>query len=525
MLTALVVELLAAQGVGGMGVGVRVAARRGRLLSVGVAGAVLAGLLSTVSVVSPQQAVAAADDLTPVVPSQSLGSVPAEQAEEVGKALPAPEWPRAAEATVDLSQAAPGDPGTVTPSPSASVSEDATKVGEVVEVAPAPGAEGATPQLSAARLADDTSPSPSASDTSEPSASPTAEPTSSPQPSESASSEPAGDSVSPDQVEVRVLDREAVAPAGGIGLGVEVTRTDGVDAPGQVQIGIDYSGFKYAYGGDFASRLRLVKLPACALDTPQAEGCSEREFVPVDNDTATGTLTATVTAAADTDSAGTSAQLMREADASGASVYAVASGSSSDAGDYRASTLSPTGSWEVSTGSGAFTYNLPIQLPAPPMGSAPPLAMTYNSQSVDGRTSASNNQASWAGMGWDLNVGYIERRYRNCTQDGLPTIADLCWDSPNSAAEPSGAVYVINLNGVTSELIQDNTGTGAYHLKDDPGWRVQHLSGGHGADDEYWVISTQDGQRYYFGWGRSERTGTATASVFTVPVVGNDEVP
>lgn len=200
------------------------------------------------------------------------------------------------------------------------------------------------------------------------------------------------------------------------------------------------------------------------------------------------------------------------------------SGERCDRGDYRASTLSPTGSWDVSTGSGAFSYNLPIQLPQPPMGSAPPLAMTYNSQSVDGRTSASNNQSSWAGMGWDLSVGYIERRYRNCTEDGLPTIGDMCWDSPNSAEEPSGAVYVINLNGVTSELIQDNTGSGAYHVKDDPGWRVQRLFDGHGAgrNGEYWLISTQDGQRYYFGWGRSERSGTATASVFTVPVVGND---
>ncbi|MEU9900722.1 hypothetical protein ACIBCS_36300 [Streptomyces phaeochromogenes] len=113
--------------------------------------------------------------------------------------------------------------------------------------------------------------------------------------------------------------------------------------------------------------------------------------------------------------------------------------------------------------------------------------MSYNSQSVDGRTSSSNNQASWAGMGWDLNVGFIERRYRNCTEDGLPTIGDMCWDSPNSAAEPSGAVYVISLNGVTSELIQDNNGSGAYHLKDDPGWRVQRLFNGYGVgrDGEY----------------------------------------
>ncbi|MET9847868.1 polymorphic toxin-type HINT domain-containing protein [Streptomyces ossamyceticus] len=458
--------------------------------------------------------------------------MPQQQAEEAGKPLPAPKWPSAAEATVDLSEAAPGEPGTVAPESSASPSTgsagEETQVADVVEVAPVAEETGVEVQLGASRLTKDDTASPSATPSPSDAAasqSPPADPTSTPDPTDSATTaEPDPDPLSPDEVDVRVLDREVVAPAGGIGLGLQVTRTDGVDAPGEVQVDIDYSGFKYAFGGDFASRLRLVKVPACALQTPEAAGCTDREVVPVDNDTASGTLTATVPADADTTADGLSTQLMRESGTSGGSVFLLNTGSSSDQGDYRASTLSPTGSWDVSTGSGAFTYNLPIQLPKPPMGAAPSLAMTYNSQSVDGRTSASNNQASWAGMGWDLNVGYIERRYRNCTEDGLSTIGDLCWDSPNSAEEPSGAVYVINLNGVTSQLIQDNTGTGAYHVKDDPGWRVQRLFNGHGAgrDGEYWMISSQDGHRYYFGWGRSERTGTATASVFTVPVVGND---
>ncbi|WP_268248797.1 polymorphic toxin-type HINT domain-containing protein [Streptomyces brasiliensis] len=488
-----------------------------------MAGAVLAGLLSTVSVVAPQQAVAAGGDPTPLVPSQSLGTVPAQEAEEAGKALPAPKWPAAGEATVDLSMASPGDPGTVTSEPSASASGDSAEVADVVEVAPVADA-GTAAQLTGAQLAaDDTAtPTPGSSDSLEATASAPAGADSgesaSPQPSESTPTQPADDteSVSPDQVDVRVLDGQDIAPAGGVGLGLQVTRTDGVTSPGQVQVAIDYSGFRYAYGGDFASRLHLVKLPVCALQTPDAEGCTEREYVSAENDTAKGTLTATVEAEPDTD--GLSTQL---ADGS-SSVYALSTGSSSDKGDYRASTLSPSGSWDVSTGSGAFTYSLPVSLPAPAMGSAPSLALSYNSQSVDGRTSATNNQASWVGMGWDLNVGYIERQYRNCSQDGLKTIGDMCWDSPNTSTEPDGAVYVISLNGVTSTLVQDNNGTGSYHLQDDPGWRVQHLSGGHGADDEYWVISTQDGQRYYFGWGRSERTGTATASVFTEPVVGND---
>ncbi|MER6335214.1 hypothetical protein ABT298_39210 [Streptomyces sp. NPDC001034] len=349
----------------------------------------------------------------------------------------------------------------------------------MVEVAPIPQEAAPTAQLSRVRLADEgtASPSPSASDSPSASASVSPEPTDSsfPQPPDEPSPEPTDGThlVSPDQVDVRVLDRAGVALVGGVGLGLQVTRTDGVASPGQVQVTIDYSGFKYAYGGDFASRLRLMKMPACALQTPQAEGCTDREFVPAQNDTVKGSLIATVVAEPGSD--GLSSQL----DSGSSSVYALSTGSSSDQGDYRASTLSATGSWAVSTGSGAFTYNLPIQLPAPAMGSAPSLALSYNSQSVDGRTSATNNQASWVGMGWDLNVGYIERRYRNCSEDGLKTIGDLCWDSPNTAAEPDGAVYVISLNGVTSTLVQDNNGTGSYHVQDDPGWHVQHLFGGH----------------------------------------------
>ncbi|MFD7603128.1 hypothetical protein ACFWAN_21860 [Streptomyces mirabilis] len=80
--------------------------------------------------------------------------------------------------------------------------------------------------------------------------------------------------MAPASVDVEVLDRKAVAPAGGVGLGVQLTRKDGVKAAGLVRVTLDYSGFKNAYGGNFASRLRLVKLPACALTTPKAKGCS-----------------------------------------------------------------------------------------------------------------------------------------------------------------------------------------------------------------------------------------------------------
>ncbi|MFB9390392.1 RHS repeat-associated core domain-containing protein [Streptomyces coeruleoprunus] len=340
------------------------------------------------------------------------------------------------------------------------------------------------------------------------------------------------------EVDVRVLGHEQVKAAGGIAVGARLLRSDGASSPGALRLSIDYDKFRHLYGGDFASRLRLVRLPACALTTPHAKGCAERTYIPATNDVKEGTLTATVQADPDPDSSHNGAEAdgggvtthsldraLRTASTTTGSVYTLASGSSSDGGDYRATQLNPSGSWDVSVGSGAFTYSLPIQLPNPPMGTAPSLSLQYNSQNVDGRTSATNNQGSWVGMGWNLGVGFIERKYRNCSDDGLAgqSIYDLCWDSPNSAVEPDGAVYIINLNGVTSQLIQDRTGDGSYHVQDDPGWRVQHItSGGHGSVDSYWVVSHQDGTRYYFGWGRSERTQSATNSVLTVPVVSND---
>ncbi|MFG2355542.1 RHS repeat-associated core domain-containing protein [Streptomyces sp. NPDC048521] len=470
----------------------RLARRQGKNASWALAVALAASLLAAPAAEAAGTAKAAtAGRKQPVnVPAQAAGGVPRDGAEPTQTKPIRPVWPKAARARLALSGLKTGRTLPVTPSGSTSAA------GATVHVGPAP-ATALTKRRSAIAT-------------------------------------PA-----PTDVDVKVLDRAQLKRTSGIGLGVQVTRRDGRGTPGPVNVSIDYSKFKYAYGGNFASRLRLVALPACALTTPKAKGCSTADPrpVPVINDVAKGTLTATVQADPDpqteisviqpdqrTKSTFQSSAMTTSA-TSGGTVYALAPGSSSDAGDYRASSLKPSGSWNVSVGSGAFTYNLPIEAPKPPAGSAPSLALSYNSQSVDALTSAQNTQANWAGLGWELGgIGFIERRYRGCQDDGTGTgwVGDLCWDSPNSTNEPDGAVYVINFNGISSNLVQDNNGTGSYHVQDDPGWRVQHLTGGHGSDDEYWVISTQDGMRYYFGWGRSERTDAATDSVLTVPVFGNN---
>ncbi len=259
-----------------------------------------------------------------------------------------------------------------------------------------------------------------------------------------------------------------------------------------VTVTLDYAGFRYAAGGGFADRLRLRRLPACVLASP---ACAARPVdVPAHNDVAAATITADVRPDA-------------------GAVYVLASAASGDSGDYRATDLKPSGKWSVGQQSGDFSYSYPLPLPPSPYGKAPALSLDYSAQSVDGRTSATNNQASWAGLGWDLIPGFIERKYRACVDDGSDTLSDLCWYSPYSSDE-EGAEYVISLNGTTTELIKD--GSGVYHAEDDPGWKIQHTYDGTNSDnsDEAWVVSTPDGTRYFFGYHED--------SNLTVPVVGND---
>ena len=45
---------------------------------------------------------------------------------------------------------------------------------------------------------------------------------------------------------------------------------------GQLLVRLNYSKFAANYGGSWASRLRLVELPGCALTTPGAQGLPDR---------------------------------------------------------------------------------------------------------------------------------------------------------------------------------------------------------------------------------------------------------
>lgn len=322
------------------------------------------------------------------------------------------------------------------------------------------------------------------------------------------------------KVKVAVAGRAATDAAGVDGLLLSVGRADGATGTGKgkARVAVDYSSFRGAYGGDWASRLRLTELPACALTTPQKPSCRTGKPLATDNDTKSGSLTATVDVAR-----------------TGATVLAAAAEAAGPSGDYKATSLQPSGTWSAGGSTGAFNWSYPIGVPAVPGGLQPSVGLGYNSQTVDGRTAASNNQPSWIGDGWSYEPGYIERRYKACNDDktdGTNTtkVGDLCWYNDNA---------VLNLGGKSTELVHDSEK--GWHPAQDAGEKVEKLTGadnadkgtagakGEGGSGEHWKITTTDGTQYFFGLNKLpgwSDNGTAaddplTNSVLTTPVFGN----
>ncbi|MEU1180446.1 RHS repeat-associated core domain-containing protein [Streptomyces sp. NPDC005820] len=314
------------------------------------------------------------------------------------------------------------------------------------------------------------------------------------------------------EVRVDVLDPKRAGKLGAdVLLGVE--RADGSAQTGKVRLTVDYSEFAEGFGGSYGSRLRLVQLPACAVvAVPGSKECPEQpKVLPTVNDVKTGTVSADVTAAP------ASAEGVSTMAAEATSLVAVAAGPSSAQGTYKATALAPSASWSVATSSGAFNWNYPFRSVPTPGGLTPTVGLGYSSQSADGRTSATNNQGSWIGEGFSYDPGYIERRYKPCSEDGHDGSAEQCWAFENAT---------VMLNGSSGELVKDDT-TGEWHMSSDDGSKVEKLTDGTNGDNdgEYWRITTSDGTEYYFGKNRLPGWATGneeTNSVWTAPVFGDD---
>lgn len=337
------------------------------------------------------------------------------------------------------------------------------------------------------------------------------------------------------KVKVSVIGREAARKAGVEGLLLSVGRADGAAEPVPARVEVDYSSIRGAYGGDWAARLRLVVLPACALTTPEIAKCRVHKPLKTGNDILAGKLSAQVNAAGSTagaPSATSGAKPRAGVAASSVTVLAATAESSGSTGDYKATSLQPSGSWSAGGSTGAFTWSHPIGVPTVPGGLEPKISLGYNSQSVDGRTAASNNQPSWIGDGWDWEPGFIERRYKPCNDDkdgGTNTtkVGDLCWYNDNAT---------LSLGGKTTELVWEKDK--GWVAEGDSGETIEKLTGAANGDKgtagidgegEHWKVTTTDGTQYFFGKNKlpgwsdngAATDDPVTNSAWTVPVFGN----
>ncbi|MFG2471118.1 polymorphic toxin-type HINT domain-containing protein [Streptomyces canus] len=309
---------------------------------------------------------------------------------------------------------------------------------------------------------------------------------------------------------VRTLSRTASRKAGVDGPVFTLTPRQKTARSEKVRAGLDYSSFAGLYGGGYASRLTLVSLPACALTTPQKRQCRTATPVQTVNDTERQTLTAKSVSLS----------------ASSATVLAATAAASSDKGDYKATSLSASSTWNTDLSSGSFSWAYDMPVPQVPGGLAPQIGLSYSSGGVDGRTGDSNNQSSWVGDGFDLAPGFIERKYKSCADDGVTNAdgnkpGDLCWAYDNAT---------LSLNGSGGELVPN--GTNSFKLQNDDGTKIDRIYGSssdvrsNGArNDEYWRVTTPDGTQYYFGYNRLPGWASGnetTDSAWTVPVFGDD---
>ncbi|MER7752609.1 RHS repeat-associated core domain-containing protein [Kitasatospora sp. NPDC097643] len=346
---------------------------------------------------------------------------------------------------------------------------------------------------------------------------------------------PAGERTANDARAAKADPPSAGAPAGGTGSAVTVqvhgqdlARRAGITgvllsvsgAEHPTEVSVDYSSFAQAAGSGFGSRLRLVQLPACVLTTPEKPECRTQTPLPGGNDLARQTVTAQPVVQA----APPAGSMRLNSTGGTATVLAATPGTAGPGGDYKATPLASASSWSTSLNSGSFSWSYDMPLTPMPGGLTPRVGLSYSSGRIDGRTANSNNQSSWAGDGFDLSPGFVERSYKPCADEGVKTndveVGDQCWGTDNAT---------ISFAGHSGELIPLSDSGDEWRIEGDDNTKVTRLrdtNRGNGDNDgEYFRAVTPDGTSYYFGYNRLPNWSSGkpeTKSVYTVPVYGKN---
>ncbi|MEV4826679.1 RHS repeat-associated core domain-containing protein [Micromonospora sp. NPDC049274] len=295
----------------------------------------------------------------------------------------------------------------------------------------------------------------------------------------------------PRGLKVKVADRRAAEAAGVDGVLLSVSPDV---SSGSVRVGVDYAGFAEAFGGNYGSRLRLVRLPACAVTTPTVSECRTATPLVSMNDAAARTVSAEVPLAADAQARVTGGMTVLAA-------VAAAGEEGGKGGTYAATDLKPSGSWTGGGSTGSFTYSYPVTVPPAASDLVPTVALSYDSGSVDGQTASTNAQASWVGDGWSTPRSFVEQTFASCMDEPGGSASpvktpDRCYDGP---------LLTLSLNGSSTALVWDATKK-VWKPESDNGEVVTHVenaNNGSGTyNTDYWRVTLRDGTSYEFGRNR-----------------------
>ncbi len=156
--------------------------------------------------------------------------------------------------------------------------------------------------------------------------------------------------------------------------------------------------------------------------------------------------------------------------------------------DWQAGRLPSLDGATTSLFTGAATYSTSFWTPPAPGGWQPSLSLSYSSEVVD--SADSQTQASWVGMGWSLDTGYIERN-----QNG-------------TKGYQADDTFLLTLNGASYMLIEraddpdNNPSTVDYRTRDESFMLIRRTLARSGANNRYdassWLVKDKSGNSYTF---------------------------
>ena len=182
------------------------------------------------------------------------------------------------------------------------------------------------------------------------------------------------------KISVHILTAAEQTKAGAEGLGLTVSRADGVAAAGRLRVTLTYAGFRGLFGGEWVQRLGVRQVPDCMMAAVVAADCQIGASVTVANDQNKGVVTAEFdvpgVGASAAAGAGNAAAAVDGAASGGAVTLALSSGTAGG-GNYAATSLSSSAKWDVGIGSGNFSWSYPIPVAPAQAGSTPSLSLAY----------------------------------------------------------------------------------------------------------------------------------------------------